>query len=329
MTAWDNIPAPDPEFQALVRSRYAGQPGAMTALGARLLVGQDAPRSPADGAALIEEAARQGDTAAWRHLAVLAATGIGRKQSWAEGFDALVRAADGGDPSAARQLSLLGELGIRDATAVANWTTAVAMPCPRILLDEPRMTVYPGFLAHELCAHLIECAVPQFKPALVHDARQGGLRRDSMRTNTGAAFSLIETDFVIQMIRTRIATAAGVAIAALEPPEVLHYAPGERYNLHFDFFHPQLPHYAEEMQARGQRIRTCLVYLNAGYDGGETEFPKLNVRFRGGVGDALIFDNVTADGSGDVRTVHAGLPPANGEKCLLSQWIRDKPQPVA
>ena len=42
-------PAPGLEFQALVRKKYAGNPPALTALGARLLVGRDAPRSLVDG----------------------------------------------------------------------------------------------------------------------------------------------------------------------------------------------------------------------------------------------------------------------------------------
>jgi prolyl 4-hydroxylase len=111
--------------------------------------------------------------------------------------------------------------------------------------------------------------------------------------------------------------------------EVLHYAGGETYRPHVDFFHPSLPHYAEEMRVRGQRVRTCLVYLNAGYEGGETDFPRLGMRFRGEVGEALVFDNVGADGSGDMSTLHTGLPPASGEKWLLSQWLRERRQPIA
>ena len=83
------------------------------------------------------------------------------------------------------------------------------------------------------------------------------------------------------------------------------------------------------MRVRGQRVKTCLVYLNSGYDDGETEFPKLGIQFRGAGGEALVFDNVDAAGSGDMDTLHAGQPVTHGEKWLLSQWIRNKPQPVA
>jgi len=95
---------PDPDFQALVRKQYAGNPQAMTELGARLLVGRDAPQAPVDGAALIAEAAQQGDPGAWRYVAVIAAAGVGRAQSWPDAFDAIQRAAESDDTHAKRQL---------------------------------------------------------------------------------------------------------------------------------------------------------------------------------------------------------------------------------
>jgi prolyl 4-hydroxylase len=69
-----------------------------------------------------------------------------------------------------------------------------------------------------------------------------------------------------------------------------------------------------------------LIYLNDEYTGGETDFPVLGWRYRGSPGDALAFRNVTAAGLPDVRTLHAGRPPAGGEKWLLSKWIRDRRQ---
>lgn len=318
---------PDPEFQALVRKQYAGNPAAMTALGARLVVGREAPQSPADGAALIAEAAQQGDAAAWRYAAVLAAAGVGRAQSWTETFDALSHAADLGEPSAQDQLKLTASFGVTDGDSAQHWIAAAGEG--RELNASPRFAAYPGFLSATVCAHLIAVATPKLVPARVNDAGGRGLKLDPMRTNTAAVFSLIETDVVMQLIRARIARAAGVSPGALEPPEVLHYEIGQTYRPHVDFFHPRLPTFAEEMRVKGQRIKTCLVYLNEDLEGGETEFPKLNIKFRGRAGEALVFDNVSANGTGDLNTVHTGLPPTRGEKWLLSQWIRSKPQRIA
>jgi hypothetical protein len=317
--------APDLEFQALVRTRYAGNPHAMTELGARLLVGSDAPQSPADGAALIEEAARQGDAPAWGYVALLAASGVGRLQSWPDMLDALARATALGDPDAQRQCDVLHAMGLASANDVQSWVTAAE---GRLLRESPRLVTYPGFLAAAACAYLMQRAAPKLVPARVNDARGRGLKLDPMRTNTTAVFTVLDRDVVMQLVRLRIASAAGVPFDALEPVEVLHYNPGETYRPHVDFFHPSLPTFAEEMRIKGQRVKTCLVYLNEGLEGGETEFSRIGVKFRGRAGEALIFDNVLPNGTGDMNTLHTGLPPTRGEKWLLSQWIRSKAQRI-
>ena len=316
---------PDPEFQALVRSRYAGNPQGMTELGARLLVGRDAPHAPLDGAALIAEAAQQGDAGAWHYLAVLAASGIGRAQSWPDAFSALDRAATLGHTHARRQLAVLGGMQL-DAAGVHRW---LAPPEVRVLRESPRFVTFAGFLTPSMCAYLIERSAPRLVAAQVNDARGGGLRLDPMRTNTTAVYTLVETDLVLQLVRARIAAAARVAFDTLEPAEVLHYSVGETYKPHVDFFHASLPNFAEEMRTKGQRVKTCLVYLNDDFEGGETEFSRIGVKFRGRVGEALVFENVLPNGTGDMKTVHTGLPPSRGEKWLLSQWMRSKAQRVA
>jgi prolyl 4-hydroxylase len=317
---------PDAQFQALVRAKYAGDPAAMTALGARLIVGNEAPYAPVDGAALIAEAAQQGDPAAWSYVSVLAAAGVGLGQSWPDAYAALERAHALGDARALLQLDLLREIGIDGAAAIAPWIAGAAR---ETLRESPRLVTCAGFLPPAVCTYLIARATPKLVQAKVFDANKGVLKVDAMRSNTGAVFSVIETDFVIQLVRARIAHAAQVAADALEPPEVLHYSVGECYRAHVDFFHPQLPNFAEQMRVKGQRIKTCLVYLNDDFEGGETEFPKLKIKYRGGVGGALIFENVRANGAGEMQTLHAGLAPTRGEKWLFSQWIRSKPQPIA
>jgi prolyl 4-hydroxylase len=317
---------PDVEFQKLVCDRYAGNPGAIGALGARLMVGRDSPCSPVDGLELLNKAACENDADAWAYLAVMAAAGAGRSQSWADAFEALASAVRLDHASAVRQCQLLRALGINGADDVDAWINKFDT---RVVHESPRFAAHPGILPLPLCKYLIERSAPRLKRAQVFDALSGSLKVDTMRTNSSAAYSVIDTDVIMQLIRARIARAAGVAFDALEPMEVLHYKGGESYRQHIDFFHPSRAGYADEMRIRGQRVKTCLVYLNAGYEGGETEFPRLGIKFRGEVGEALVFTNVRADGAGDMNTLHTGLPVTRGEKWLLSQWIRDKRQPIA
>lgn len=172
-------------------------------------------------------------------------------------------------------------------------------------------------------------ARPQLRPAMVYDFRQRSLRLDPMRTNRNAPLSVTDTDLIVQLIRARIALSTNVPASHLEPPEILHYAPGQQYRLHVDFFHPSVPHFAEIVREQGQRILTLLLYLNEDYTGGATDFPRLGMKFRGAPGEALLFENVNASGEGDMRTAHSGMPVTAGNKWLFSQWIRNRRQKIA
>lgn len=316
---------PDPEFQALVCTTHAGNPAALTALGLRLIAGRDAPYSPVDGEALIAEAARKGHAAAWYHLAAMSAAGAVRQPCWHTAWDALCRARTARHAQALRLCELLSGAGIRSVADIDAW---LSPPDFRTLHHEPGVTACRNFIEPVWCRHLMTLAGPQLKPAMVYDFRQRSLRLDPMRTNRNAALSVIDTDFIVQLIRARIARAAKVAASHLEPPEILHYAPGQQYRLHVDFFHSSVPHFSEIVREQGQRILTLLLYLNEDYVGGATDFPRLGIKFRGDPGEALLFENVDASGEGDMRTAHSGMPVTTGNKWLFSQWIRNQRQKI-
>src|SRR6185312_4633112 len=131
------------------------------------------------------------------------------------------------------------------------------------------------------------------------------------RTNSYSAIGLFDADLVSLILQARLAAAAGVDFITLEPPQVLHYAVGETYEPHFDFLEPDLPGNAAGIAELGQRIATLLIYLNDGFEGGETDFPLLGIRYKGGPGDALLFRNLTPTVAPHRRTRHAGLPPTS------------------
>ena len=197
-------------------------------------------------------------------------------------------------------------------------------PERRRLLASPRVSAAGDFLSPEVCAWLIGRARGRVKPALVFDPETGGPRRESARNNGAFEFAFADVDVVVAAARARIAATVSVPQGALEPIQVLHYAPGQTFERHHDFLDVAVPGYAADVARSGQRIITFLVYLNEGYEGGETDFPLVGLKFRGQPGEALMFANVDPTGAPDRRTLHAGLPPSAGEKWLLSQWIRDR-----
>jgi len=182
-----------------------------------------------------------------------------------------------------------------------------------------------GFLRPDPCAVLIPYTQGRLQRAKVYDPVNRLDIVDAHRDNTQATFDLDTVEFVHALLQARIAAACGVDRRQLEPLAILHYAPGQQIADHFDFVDPdRTPDYAAEVARNGQRIITFLLYLNDDYSGGETEFPRLGIRHRGRTGDALLFVNAFGDLSPDKRTLHAGRPANQGEKWIVSQFIRSR-----
>lgn len=313
----------DADFLSKALARHGDDPAALIQLGMRLITGNNAPCSPLNGAAVIAAAAGHDDAQAWRLMAGFAALGLAQERSWANACAAMERAVALGDPVARQQQQVLRGLQLDSAPAIEGWLNVEGAA---VLHPAPRMVVFRQFLPAVLCEYLIRAAKPRLMRADVYDVATGMTKIDPMRTNRRSPHSALDIDLVVQLMRARLAAAAGVVVDMLESPEVLHYEVGQQYRLHVDYFHTGSPRFAEHVQVHGQRVKTALVYLNGDYAGGETDFPRLGIRFRGEPGDALVFDNVDAQGNGDLNTAHQGTAPTRGEKWLLSQWIRDKAQ---
>ncbi|MEE9330548.1 MAG: 2OG-Fe(II) oxygenase, partial [Parvularculaceae bacterium] len=104
---------------------------------------------------------------------------------------------------------------------------------------------------------------------------------------------------------------------------MLRYAPGHEYKPHHDYLEQDSEDYSKIEQS-GQRALTVLIYLNHGYEGGETNFPHLNLSYKGATGDCLAFQNCDDAGDGIADSLHAGLPIKLGEKWLATLWVRQK-----
>jgi prolyl 4-hydroxylase len=220
---------------------------------------------------------------------------------------ALERAA-GWSEEARSQLALLNRMDIdRD-----GGPRAVAAKSP--LSDRPRAWTVSGLLTQAECGWLVRQAEPYLQPSVVVDPTTGRMVPNPVRKSDGATFGVLQEDAVVSAINRRIACLTGTALDSGEPLQVLRYRPGDEYKAHFDALPP----------GGNQRIATVLVYLNDGYEGGETAFLRTGASFRGRKGDALLFLNVQADGAPDPMSLHAGLPVRRGEKLIATRWIRER-----
>lgn len=266
---------------------------------------------------LIERAAEKGHAGAICQLATIEAVGAGRARDFKKALDLLQVAAELGSDYAVKQLTLLGCDRTTDATGLLE------VPKSRQIADSPRIRVIEQFAGTDICDWIVERSRNKLRPAMVWDARSGGGRVDAVRTNDMIELRLTDMDVVLAVLRARISVAMRLPESIFETPQVMHYTVGQEFKVHHDYLDPRLPGHAIDIERRGQRIATFLIYLNDDFQGGETDFPRAGVSFRGNKGDALYFANVSRLGEPDPNSLHAGKPPKAGEKWLFSQWIRD------
>jgi len=302
-----------------------GDVEALTALGQNLLVRE--PLNSYEGVKTMIDAANKGGAEAIRFCGAMAAMGAGLAQNWSMALDCLQTSAERDLGSAQDELRLLAAKSdgpwkaLRDAIDLPSLLKAAPL---RTMHTAPRISVAEKFLSSELCDWLVARAKPKVARAKIFDSGAGA-QIDSGRNNSAAEFNFVEMDIVLALIRARIAAATGLGTTGFENTQILHYAVGQRFAPHYDFLDASVPKIAETIAQGGQREATFLIYLNDDFDGAETSFLKLDWRYRGGKGDAILFWNTDQNATADTATLHAGLAPTRGEKWLLSQWIRRPP----
>lgn len=257
-----------------------------------------------------------GDAFAAHELALRAGSGLGAPLDWEAAFRWLDVAAGNGHELARAAREHLGR-----APDLSAWFSP---PRPEVISRQPHVLRVPGFIDEATCAWLIEHAKPDLSRAAVYDNFKDAQVFEDARNNSGMAFDFAHSDMVLVLLRERIARAVGLPAVGLEPTQVLHYSVGQKFEPHFDYLDPARPGHRADLAESGQRIATFLIYLNDGFEGGETEMPSIGMKRRGAPGEALFWANVTPDGRPDPSTLHAGLPPTRGEKWILSQWCRNR-----
>jgi prolyl 4-hydroxylase len=350
---------PDAARQWLERAAAQGHADALfTIAGAKLTAAEGARAACAEAVAGLEEARAKGSLAALRALAALTAAGV-VNGGWPAAFALLREACERGDAAALRETAallldgapddvdgaaMLAEAARRDPLAAAlverrkrrgcaprsggasvdrafsALAAPVAKTAPETISERPKVAAHRAALGPDLCDHLMGRALPRLRRQEVMLA-DGSTKPHPHRTAWGAGLGFGFLDLPAVFAGQTMALAAGAPYANGEALAILRYRPGEQYRPHQDYLDKDDP----DLQARGQRVRTALLYLNDGYAGGETQFVFPDLRFAGKTGDVLVFDNVDEHGEPDRLARHAGLPVTSGEKWLATIWFRDRP----
>jgi prolyl 4-hydroxylase len=180
-----------------------------------------------------------------------------------------------------------------------------------------------GFLREEECAHLIEMARPKIAPSTTVDPDTGELIVVESRTSSSTHFWLRQTPF-IAAVEQRISDLVQLPVENGEGLQILNYQVGQGYDPHFDFFDPALKGSQTILACGGQRVLTCIMYLNNVEAGGATYFPEIDSAIHPVRGDAILFYNMLPDGAVDRMSLHASLPVEAGEKWVATKWMRER-----
>ena len=74
-----------------------------------------------------------------------------------------------------------------------------------------------------------------------------------------------------------------------------------------------------------KRLYTIIIALNDDYEGGETSFPKLDIKFKLKKGDALFFHTLDNYELKTDMAIHSGEPVKHGEKWICNLWVHKDP----
>jgi prolyl 4-hydroxylase len=293
-------------YRLLTGPGAGSDPDALFALANWRLSGQIVRRDLAAARELFRRAAEAGHKEAAQVHSAFVGNGTGGPADWQDALR-LLRVYD--FPGAAAQLALI------DRMRLSPSGDPLERPAGTPLSDRPSVSTFPALFTGPECDFLFTEAKPWLEPSVVIDPQTGRQHRNLVRTSDSMSFALFMEGPAVHALNRRIAAATGTDAAQGESLQVLRYRPGQEYKPHSD----AVPGEAN------QRILTLLVYLNHGYEGGETLFLKTGLSFKGAKGDALLFRNALPDGRADESAQHAGRPVIAGEKLIASRWIRARP----
>ena len=211
-----------------------------------------------------------------------------------------------------------------DVAEALNQPFAHVLKRPEVLSSECNILKFRKFLTPIECSYIKAAAAPSIQPSSTVNPHTGELIKNEIRTSSSSNFDPVSRDHFVISVDERIAAATGTAVEQGEPLNVLYYRIAEEYKFHYDFLSANNEDERRLLKEGGQRKYTFLISLNEGYSGGETYFPRLDVKYRGQLGDALMFQNTGVDGQPNELMLHAGMPITGGQKWVASKWIREE-----
>lgn len=195
-------------------------------------------------------------------------------------------------------------------------------PIGENLSIEPMVQIVENYLSDEEIASILEVGATRLGPAKV-TTDEGDVNSD-IRSGRNCWITHQEND-VIQALCERLSELVDVPLSQAESLQLIHYGEDQEYAPHFDGWSPDTEAGKRSMTMGGQRLVTCLLYLNDVDEGGGTIFPKLNLTIEAKRGKMVIFHNCfTGTINKHPHSLHGGMPVTKGEKWACNLWFRER-----
>lgn len=190
------------------------------------------------------------------------------------------------------------------------------------VIDDSRvqMIKIDNFLTAQECEALVALTKSKLRPSEIPE-REGDQYK-GFRTSSTCDLPFTK-DPLAHEIDQKIVDALGLGVGEKEVIQAQHYAIGQEFKAHCDYFVPGSKDFKTYSKDGGQRTWTFMIYLNELCEGGETEFVKLGIKFKPKQGTALVWNNLHEDGSINEDTLHHAHPIESGEKVVITKWFRE------
>jgi prolyl 4-hydroxylase len=180
------------------------------------------------------------------------------------------------------------------------------------------ITEIENFLSDKECDVLIQMIESNHTRSSVVE---GGNNISVVSENrTSSTTNLNHQDKFVKDIHLKIAEYLGEPLLKGEHLQGQLYEKDQYFRPHNDFFVGTA--YDKHCLSSGNRTYTLMIYLNDDFEGGATNFPKLNKTIIPKKGKAIKWLN-TIESIGQIETLHEGQPIINGNKFIITSWWRE------
>ena len=177
--------------------------------------------------------------------------------------------------------------------------------------------LYQGFITPDENRYIIDRATPLFAESQLVSGTMKNVRKSETAW-------LNRNDPVVSKIIGRVCDLVKISPKNAEKMQVVKYEPNGYYNLHYDASCDDRRECVEFEKNGGQRVITMLIYLNDEYHGGETDFPRLNSKYKPPKNSGLLFYSLEKNGNKcHPLSIHAGTPVISGNKYIANIWLRE------